>query len=303
MLTLLQESNSDYEDTLSSVTTSDGMPDGQDILGTQGPLRPSPNNAAHTHSQVPCAVLITEALTRPVAHVHTPKSTPGAPCVHKMFVTVAASPPLIVPPPAVSFPRHGRPRTPPGLNILALHCTYQYALSCDEQRGFFNGAPFDASNLRKKNPVVSGPTIDAARRAFNAAPWATSSRPAVLAPVWVTTGPLAGTYELVRIPVRRRAPVALPEPRRMTAPVFPKGIEEDVIAAANSCGTFYVVNKGFRVGVYTTYDYGAREATDNCPNLSHISYKCEYHVACRIFMEAMKSHSVKTVLFTGPNGP
>jgi hypothetical protein len=88
----------------------------------------------------------------------------------------------------------------------------------------------------------------------------------------------------------------------MPPSAFPDGLLADVQMAERSHGLFYVVTVGFHVGVWTTWNKGARCVTDNCPGGVYLSYNCDYYTACRVFMQAVAAGTVRTVSFSAPDG-
>jgi hypothetical protein len=230
----------------------------------------------------------------------TCRASPMAAAVHvdaANVETLSSTP--TAPPPRYQSPERV-PIPVPVLENISSHPIFRHVLSPEQRRGVWNTAPIDARSFRsQKNPTVPGSTLEAARQAHGFLPWATENFPSVPVPVWLTQGDLAGTFEWQRVGFHHRAAVRLPERRRMPPPVFPEGTLDEIISAANSGGPFYVVTKGFRIGVYTTWEYGARLATDNCPGAHFTCYNCEFYIACRIFMDAVKHSNAHIVRFHG----
>jgi hypothetical protein len=108
-----------------------------------------------------------------------------------------------------------------------------------------------------------------------------------------------GRTSFVLVPTRRAAPVVLPDSTAPPTPVFPDGTEEEKARAISNGGPFYVVSVGFRVGVYTSWDDGAKWAVSGC---SHSSSKkldrTDYFAAVQYFTNLVKSNQVVTVRYS-----
>jgi hypothetical protein len=232
----------------------------------------------------------------------TSRGSPMAAAAHVAAANVeTTSSPSTAPPPRYQSPERV-PIPVPVLENICSHPIFRHILSPEQSRGVWNTAPIDARNFRShKNPTVPGLALEAARQAHDRLPYATENFPPAPVPLWLTEGNLAGTIEWQTVPFNNRAAIRLPERRRMPPPVFPEGTLDEIISAANSGGPFYVVTKGFWIGVYTTWEYGARLATDNCPGAYFTCYNCKFYVACRIFMDAVKHSNARIVRFYGDN--
>jgi hypothetical protein len=77
---------------------------------------------------------------------------------------------------------------------------------------------------------------------------------------------------------------------KLPRPVFPDGTLDEVMAVKDYTGPWYIVERGLRVGVYTTWLNGADLLVTGVSTNSHSKVTAVYYEdACKILMESLEN--------------
>jgi hypothetical protein len=101
-------------------------------------------------------------------------------------------------------------------------------------------------------------------------------------------------YYMEQVPVNDNLRTGFLSKRfKLPRPVFPEGTLDEVLAVKDSTGPWYVVERGFRVGVYTTWVNGADLAVSGASTNSHSKViDMHYEDVCSILMQALQNNVV-----------
>jgi hypothetical protein len=104
-------------------------------------------------------------------------------------------------------------------------------------------------------------------------------------------------YHLEQIPIPMHLRTGfLPRSFKLPRPVFPKGSQDEVLAVKDYTGPWYIVYKGFRAGVYTTWANGACNAVTGVSENKHEKViDVHYKDACSMLMESFQNSQVCNV--------
>jgi hypothetical protein len=190
-------------------------------------------------------------------------------------------------------------------NGIRNHPTFKYALTLDERKGRMCNHPILGPEVALKSDNIVRPlevTAEAAARLFETLdPITAPFGILTCVPIWADQGMSAGIDHMQDVPIDCNRPIAkFMTPIRIPPPVFPNGSLDQVLAAQDVHGPFFVVYKGFRVGVYTTYEHGAETAVRDCKDYVMHWYSLDYQSVCRMFRREMEKGSVRNYRFVGP---
>jgi hypothetical protein len=182
---------------------------------------------------------------------------------------------------------------------------FKYTLTLDKRRGRLCNHPILGPEIALKPGDPVQPSAEAAvatAKLFETlspitAPCGILTR----VPIWANQGMLAGIDYMKDIPIdcshlikKFTTPVHIPPL------VFPNGTLNQVLAAQDKCRPFFVVYKGFQVGVYTTFEHGAKTAVQGCDSYGMHRYALDYQSVCRMFCEEVQNGRVCNFCFEGP---
>jgi hypothetical protein len=101
-------------------------------------------------------------------------------------------------------------------------------------------------------------------------------------------------YRLEEIPVANGLQSRFfPKTFKLPRPVFPEGSEDEIVAVRDYTGPWYIVYKGFRAGVYTTWANGAHSSVTRATENKHEKViDAHYEDACNMLMDSFKNNQV-----------